>query len=346
MTRTLGGQLQISSVALIVAIACSIGGLIAANRHEINGSWAATILIALGAPLALGIAFAVERRTAQHSAERAAELEHLSAELIHANRAKSEFLASVSHELRTPLNAIVGFAELLREGAYGTLNARQSGPVERIESSAAYLCRLVDQILDVARIAAGRMELCIEPVDLRSFVINVATEMESLINERDINLSLAIGATLAPVQTDPSHLRQIVTNLIGNAIKFTALRGSITIRARYAGHGNGTGAEPKLTRSGGWIVLQIIDTGIGIPASDHERIFDEFEQVNPGARGESMPRGTGLGLGISRRLARLLGGDITVESEVDRGSIFSIWLPLNVVTPGPVEPAPHQPSTF
>jgi len=311
-----------------------------------DGPQAAIILVGLGALVALGLAFVDQRRIARRAAERAVELEHLSAELIHANRAKSEFLASVSHELRTPLNAIVGFAELLREGAYGALNARQSGPVERIESSAAHLCRLVDQILDVARIAAGRMELSIEPVDLRSLVINIATEMESLINERGISLSVAVGATLASIQTDPSHLRQIVTNLIGNALKFTAPRGSIAIRARHVDNDHGAAKAPELARRGQWIVLQVADTGIGILPTDHERIFDEFEQINPGARSESLQHGTGLGLSISRRLARLLGGDITVESEVDHGSVFSVWLPLNMGSADPIEPIPHQPSTF
>ena len=346
MTRTHSGQFRKSSVALIVAIACEGCQSIVVNQREMDGPQAAIILVGLGALVALGLAFVVQRRIARHAAERALELEHLSAELIHANRAKSEFLASVSHELRTPLNAIVGFAELLREGAYGALNARQSGPVGRIESSAAHLCRLVDQILDVARIAAGRMELAIEPVDLRSLVINIATEMESLINERGINLSVAVGATLAPVQTDPSHLRQIVTNLIGNALKFTAPHGSITIRARHVDNDHGAGKAPELTRRGEWIVLQVADTGIGILPADHERIFDEFERINPGARSESLQHGTGLGLSISRRLARLVGGDITVESEVDRGSVFSVWLPLNMGSADPLEPTSHQPSTF
>lgn len=346
MSNTGGGHLRRSSIALLLAVACIAGGLLAANRRGIDASQVAIILMGLGALLALGIAFALERRQARRAAERAIELEHLSAELIRANRAKSEFLASVSHELRTPLNAIVGFAELLREGAYGMLNPRQAGPVERIESSAAHLRRLVDQILDLARIAAGRMELAVEPVDLRPFVIDIATEMESLINERSINLSLAVGATLPRVQTDPSHLRQIVTNLVANAIKFTAPRGSITIRARHVDEGQRTAVDRGPARAGEWVVLQIVDTGIGIPASDHERIFDEFEQVNPGSRGGSIQRGTGLGLSISRRLARLLGGDITVESKIDHGSMFSVWLPINVAANTPAEPAPRLPATF
>ena len=339
--------LPVSSVALFVAAACIVGGLVVAARQDISGPPIAIILMGLGVLLALGLAFALERHQARRAAERVAELEQLSADLIRANRAKSEFLANVSHELRTPLNAIVGFAELLRDGAYGSLNTRQIGSVERIESSAAHLQRLVDQILDLARIAAGRMELAVEPVDLRAFVIDIATEMESLINEREITLSLTIGTTLPRVHTDPAQLRQIATNLLGNAIKFTAHRGSITMRARHLRTGQIASSAPASPgHSGEWVVLQVIDTGIGIPATALDRIFDDFEQAHVSAPGATQ-RGTGLGLSISRRLARLLGGDITVESEIGRGSMFSVWLPINAAPSREAAgPGHRQPSTF
>ena len=138
-----------------------------------------------------------ERRQAIRIADRSAELERLSGELLAANRAKSEFLANISHELRTPLNAIVGFADLLREGVYGELNTRQAGPVQRIEASATHLRQLVDQILDLAKITAGRLEVHVEPIDLRPFVLDVASEVEPLINEKGLSLSIAVGATLS-----------------------------------------------------------------------------------------------------------------------------------------------------
>jgi signal transduction histidine kinase len=277
--------------------------------------------------------------------ERSAELERLSSELLRANRVKSEFLANVSHELRTPLNAIVGFVELLHDGVYGELTSRQMPPVERITSSANHLRLLVDQILDLAKMAAGRLEVHIEPLDLRAMVLDVASEVESLVSERELNFSIAVGNSLPRVRTDPMHLRQILMNLLSNAIKFTpAGGGGVAIRARLVTPkmermpmfrlappvGTGSGVElPPFAHRGAWIALQVADSGLGIAPTDHERIFDEFEQVNAGPRGDSMQRGTGLGLPISRRLARLMGGDITVESELGKGAIFILWLPVD-----------------
>ena len=140
-------------------------------------------VVGLGAIVGLGIGLLLERREASRIADRSSELEHLSTELLRANRAKSEFLANVSHELRTPLNAIVGFVDLLRDGVYGTLNSRQVGPVERIEASANHLRHLVDQVLDLAKMAAGRLEVHAEPLELRPFVFDVASEVEPLITE-------------------------------------------------------------------------------------------------------------------------------------------------------------------
>jgi signal transduction histidine kinase len=281
-----------------------------------------------------------ERRQALRLEERTGELERLSSELLRANRVKSEFLANVSHELRTPLNAIVGFVDLLRDGVYGDLSPRQVGPVERIASSANHLRQLVDQVLDLAKMAAGRLEVHPELVDLRPFVLNVASEVEALVGERGLNLSIAVSAALPRVRTDPMHLRQILLNLLSNAVKFTP-SGGIAIRARLVGREDGlpegarrVGGEPPPVAGAGqerqaWVALQVADSGIGIAQADRARIFEEFEQVNAGPRGESMQRGTGLGLPISRRLARLLGGDVTVESEPNKGSTFTVWLPAD-----------------
>jgi signal transduction histidine kinase len=289
---------------------------------------------------ALSLALVRERREGRRVAERSAELERLSAELLRANRAKSEFLANVSHELRTPLNAIVGFVDLLRDGVYGELAPRQVNPVDRIAASAAHLRHLVDQILDIAKMAAGRMEMHPEPVDLRPFVIDVASEFEALIGDRGLNLSLAIGGSLPRVRTDPTHLRQIIVNLLGNAVKYTPT-GGIAVRARVvderrAGHVVGAPSLVGAPQGGQtWIALQIADSGIGIAPADLVRVFEEFEQVNAGPRGDSMQRGTGLGLPISRRLARLLGGDITIESELGKGSTFTVWIPVDSADLGP-----------
>jgi signal transduction histidine kinase len=288
-------------------------------------------VVGLGAIVGLGIGLLLERREASRIADRSSELEHLSAELLRANRAKSEFLANVSHELRTPLNAIVGFVDLLRDGVYGPLNSRQTGPVERIEASANHLRHLVDQVLDLAKMAAGRLEVHTEPVELRPFVFDVASEVEPLMTEKGLSFSLAVGATLPRIRTDPTHLRQILINLLGNAVKFTN-DGGIAVRGKLVRRNpQNADAEPLSSSSSErlWIALQVADSGVGIAEKDRERIFDEFEQVNAGPRGDSMRRGTGLGLSISRRLARLLGGDISVESELGRGSVFTIWLPID-----------------
>jgi len=287
--------------------------------------------------LLLGLAR--ERRQAASLAARATELERLYQEVARSNRMKSEFLANVSHELRTPLNAIVGFVEMLREGVYGEMTPRQALPVDRIAASATHLRHLVDRLLDIAKIAAGRLEVQLEPITLRAFVLNVASEIESLVSERGLTLSIAIPPGIARISTDPTHLRQILINLIGNAVKYTASGGIQVRAARVAGDGkavgeNGgasVGSPPDTARE--WVALMVTDTGVGIAAADQERIFDEFEQVNAGARTDSARRGTGLGLAISRRLSRHLGGDISVASEPGLGSTFTVWLPLEPEPP-------------
>ena len=318
-----------------------------ASRHALatrSQRWG-MLALGVGGILFLAIGLLREQQRALHVAARSVELERLYSDVKRANQAKSEFLANVSHELRTPLNAIVGFVELLRDGFYGDLSPRQVPPVDRIAASATHLRHLVDQVLDIAKIAAGRLEVHTETIVLRPFVLNVASELESLVSEKGLALSITVGASLPRVRTDPTHLRQILINLIGNAVKYTTA-GSVSVRARLLGApediGNRTPMpragmdDPsaaallaKAPRTGIWIALQVIDTGVGIAPGDIARIFDEFEQVNAGPRGDSMQRGTGLGLAISRRLARLLAGDISVESVLGRGSTFTIWLPVS-----------------
>jgi signal transduction histidine kinase len=280
-----------------------------------------------------------ERRQAARLAERSRELERLSSELLRANRMKNDFLANVSHELRTPLNAIVGFVDLLREGVYGDLSPRQVKPVERIEASANHLRHLVDQILDLAKMAAGRLDVHAETLDVRPFILDVASEVESLVNEKSLSLSLAMGSSLPRIRTDPTHLRQILVNLLGNAIKYTDA-GSIVVKTRTllreAALEEGLPQIVAIAQEGtpSWLAIQVIDSGIGIAVTDYERVFEEFEQVGAGPRADSPNRGTGLGLAISRRLARLLGGDLLVQSEPGKGSTFTLWLPVSEVESG------------
>ncbi len=296
-------------------------------------------IISLATVLGLALVLRHERRQARSLVERSKELERLSSELLRVNRMKSEFLANVSHELRTPLNAIVGFVDLLREGVYGDLAPRQVKPVERIEASANHLRHLVDQVLDLAKMAAGRLEIHTETIDLRPFVLDVASEIESLVSEKGLSLSLVMGAALPRIRTDPTHLRQILMNLLGNAVKYTN-EGGIVIRTRLVDSLPDSGqlgstqtpssnervVHPPTTQ---WIGIQVIDTGIGIDPSNQTRIFEEFEQIDAGPRGNSAERGTGLGLPISRRLAALIGGIVELESELGKGSTFTLWLPVD-----------------
>ena len=294
-------------------------------------------VLSLATVLGLALLLRHERRQARSLVERSKELERLSSELLRVNRMKSEFLANVSHELRTPLNAIVGFVDLLREGVYGELAPRQVKPVERIEASANHLRHLVDQVLDLAKMAAGRLEIHTETIDLRPFVLDVASEIESLVSEKGLSLSLVMGAALPRIRTDPTHLRQILMNLLGNAVKYTN-DGGIVIRTRLVDSlpdsGQAAGQNAATVDRGShpatqWIGIQVIDTGIGIDPADQTRIFEEFEQVDAGPRGNSAERGTGLGLPISRRLAALIGGIVELESELGKGSTFTLWLPID-----------------
>jgi len=287
-----------------------------------------------------------ERRQAKRLVERSRELERLSSELLRANRMKNDFLANVSHELRTPLNAIVGFVDLLREGVYGELSPRQVKPVERIEASANHLRHLVDQILDLAKMAAGRLDVHAESIDVRPFILDVTSEVESLVNEKQLSLSLVMGSALPRIRTDPTHLRQILVNLIGNAVKYTNL-GSIVVKTRVLSREAASSQGlPALVANideeiASWLSIQVIDSGIGIPLGHQERIFEEFEQVDSGPRTDSPSRGTGLGLAISRRLARLLGGELLLMSEPGKGSTFTLWLPINGESSTPAENTLH-----
>jgi signal transduction histidine kinase len=283
----------------------------------------------------LVVGFIREHRQTRQATERSLELERLSTELLRANRMKSQFLASVSHELRTPLNAIVGFVDLLRDGAYGNLQEKQITPVERIASSATRLRAQVDQILDIAKITAGRMDVRLESVGIRSFLLGVVGEIEPLLNARNLRLTMIIIPEEIRIRTDPSHLRQILINVLGNAVKYTKA-GEITIEVRVELEGPDsesiavTGQHPafRVGVTDRWIQIGIRDTGPGISREDQSRIFDEFEQVQVITDNNTSNQGTGLGLPISRRLAALLGGDITMKSELGEGSVFSVWLPV------------------
>ena len=252
---------------------------------------------------------------AGHDNEREAFLDRLretNAELERANTLKSQFLARMSHELRTPLSAIIGFSELLLEGASGRLNREQRGDVAEIASAGRVLLDVINDILDLSRIEAGRMRLDMAPVRLGSLLSEAASALRPLAHEKALELRVAIVGGDPPVEADPLRVRQVVTNLVSNALKFTE-RGGVTIRLL---------ALPEE------VEVSVLDTGIGIPRGALEMVFDEFAQV-----GGDVSRGfggSGLGLSIAQRLVHLHGGTIGVESELGVGSRF--WFRLPVAT--------------
>lgn len=231
-----------------------------------------------------------------------------SSELEKASRLKSAFLANMSHELRTPINALLGYASLMQDRIYGELTPQQTDALDRIASSSQHLLALINDILDLARIEAGKMPLHIEEVELDGIVASAATEMEPLARAKALRLEWFVSA-MPPMQTDRTKVRQIVLNLLSNAIKFTHT-GSVMLRAE---------------REGDWVRLSVTDTGVGIQPQDLELIFEEFRQADQ-SRTRVYP-GTGLGLSITRKLLNLLRGSISVTSTPGVGSTFTVRIP-------------------
>ncbi len=231
-----------------------------------------------------------------------------------ANQAKSDFLAVMSHELRTPLNAIIGFADLLLMGVPETLPEGDRRAVRRIVASARHLRELIDEILSFSRVEAGTEEVSIEPAELGTVVREIAAEIEPEARQKGLDFHMDVPDRPTPIVTDADKVRQILRNILSNAVKFTE-SGRIDLSARLEGDD---------------IVIRVRDTGIGIPPEYKERIFEPFWQVEQGAtRGVG---GTGLGLSVSRRLARLLRGDVSVESREGEGSVFTVRLPARFET--------------
>jgi two-component system, sensor histidine kinase and response regulator len=228
-----------------------------------------------------------------------------------ANRTKGDFLAVMSHELRTPLSAIIGYQELLADGITGPVTEPQRHQLGRIKVSARHLLELIDEILMYSRAEAGKEEVLYEVASVNAVVDEAAGLIEPLAATKQVLLAVVRLEAPLSVRTDPRKMRQVLVNLLSNAVKFTDPHGTVTLRAR---------------RTGDVLELTITDTGIGIEPEHLERIFDPFWQVEQKATRRA--GGTGLGLSVSRRLARLLGGDVVVTSEVGRGSTFTVNLPI------------------
>jgi len=238
------------------------------------------------------------------------ELEGANRELSAASQHKSEFLANMSHELRTPLNAIIGFSEVLTDRMFGELNEKQEEYLKDIYASGTHLLSLINDILDLSKIEAGRMELELTEFDLPTAIENALMLVRERAGRRSIALHTNIDNRLALIQADERKVRQVVLNLLSNAIKFTPEGGRIEV-----------GAVPK----DGFVEVSVTDTGIGIAPEDQEAVFEEFRQVGTA---EKKAEGTGLGLTLCRKFLELHGGRIWVKSEVDVGSTFTFMIPV------------------
>ncbi|HYM51727.1 MAG TPA: GAF domain-containing sensor histidine kinase [Candidatus Limnocylindrales bacterium] len=243
------------------------------------------------------------------STEQTGRLEAINAELNRANQHKAEFLANMSHELRTPLNSILGFSQLLLEGDGGALGDEQRQDVEIIAQNGRHLLALINDLLDISKLEAGKAQLHRGEVDVAELVNECVEAIGSLARTKKIQLSSDIRPDIGRVYGDRPKIKQILLNLLGNAIKFTDT-GSVSLRVE---------------RQGADVRISVQDTGIGVPPEDRERIFESFQQGRSGQSGKY--QGTGLGLAICRRLVEMHGGRIWVESTPGRGSTFAFTIP-------------------
>jgi len=238
------------------------------------------------------------------------ELEVANHELAAASQHKSEFLANMSHELRTPLNAIIGFSEVLSERMFGELNEKQEEYSKDIHASGQHLLSLINDILDLSKIEAGRMELELSEFHLATALDSALTLVRERAGRRGVTLQINVDDQLGQIQADERKVRQVVLNLLSNAIKFTPERGRIEV-----------GAAPR----DGLVEVSVSDTGIGSAPADQEAVFEEFRQVGTT---DKKVEGTGLGLTLCRKFVELHGGRIWVKSQVGAGSTFTFTIPM------------------
>jgi signal transduction histidine kinase len=257
--------------------------------------------------------FATQSALAIQNARLFHEIEDKSRQLEVASQHKSEFLANMSHELRTPLNAIIGFSEVLSERMFGDLNEKQEEYLKDIHASGQHLLSLINDILDLSKIEAGRMELELTDFDLPTAIENALTLVRERAGRRDIALHQAVDQRLGQIRGDERKIKQVLLNLLSNALKFTPEGGQVDVRA---------------TVSDGMAEVSVTDTGVGIAPEDQDAVFEEFRQVGTAAK---KVEGTGLGLTLCRKFIELHGGRIWVQSEVDVGSTFTFTIPMRRV---------------
>jgi signal transduction histidine kinase len=277
-------------------------GAIAVTRHAPGGF--------TDDEIALLQTFADQAVIAIENARLLSELQRRTQELEVASQHKSEFLANMSHELRTPLNAIIGFSEVLTERMFGELNEKQEEYSKDIHASGQHLLSLINDILDLSKIEAGRMELELTEFDLPTAIDNALMLVRERAGRRSIALHTNIDNRLGQIQADERKVRQVVLNLLSNAIKFTPEGGRIEVSA---------------TPKDGLVEVSVSDTGVGIAPEDQEAVFEEFRQVGTA---DKKVEGTGLGLTLCRKFVELHGGRIWVKSQVGAGSTFTFAIPV------------------
>jgi len=255
--------------------------------------------------------FATQSALAIQNARLFHEIEDKSRQLEAASRHKSEFLANMSHELRTPLNAVIGFSEVLLQRMFGALNAKQDEYLKDIYASGQHLLSLINDILDLSKIEAGRMELTPAPFHLPSALENAVTLVKERASRHGIAMQLDLDPQLGELVGDERKVKQVLLNLLSNAVKFTPEGGGISLKA---------------SRKDGLVEIAVTDTGVGIAPEDHAAVFEEFRQVGTA---DKKAEGTGLGLTLAKKFVELHGGRIWVESEPGRGSTFTFTLPVS-----------------
>jgi signal transduction histidine kinase len=242
--------------------------------------------------------------------ERNQEVEQKSRELASASQHKSEFLANMSHELRTPLNAIIGFSEVLSERMFGELNEKQEEYLKDIYASGTHLLSLINDILDLSKIEAGRMELELTDFHLPTAIDNALILVRERAGRRGIALEHSVDERLGEIRGDERKIKQVLLNLLSNALKFTPEGGRVDVRAAMVD---------------GMAEISVTDTGVGIAPEDQEAVFEEFRQVGTA---DKKAEGTGLGLTLCRKFVELHGGRIWVKSQVGAGSTFTFTIPV------------------
>ena len=253
--------------------------------------------------------------------ERTRELERINRELRRANEIKGRFIANMSHELRTPLHSIVGFSEVLLDRAFGDINEKQQRHITNILTSGRHLLHLVNNILDLAKIEAGRIELSPEVFSLKAVIDEVLMVVKHLADKKLIELTTDVSPEVSNFTADKVKFKQVLYNLLSNAIKFTPESGKVGIRTEKLINRD---LFPWAIKGQEFLKLSVRDTGIGIRTEDKERVFDEFEQLDPSRSTE----GTGLGLSLTKRLIEIHGGHVDLESAYGKGSVFNVYLPV------------------